>query len=175
MGERLIGDCLEINADIIDTRFHSKLPKFIANLRAKYYMNKLIKTAEKIAAANTPLDKENIQELAMYLFNNYKPHGEYKRISYTKFMNSGYYIMKLDVAKDFTSIFTIPETGDRFTLNIRAANNDGGFEGYELELKTLATEKDDIKDKLLLINQALVQTISEYVIDTVLAYKKEIK
>ena len=48
-GTRLIGDFLEINADIVERRFKSKLPRLLANIEEKHSRNKLIKTAKKIA------------------------------------------------------------------------------------------------------------------------------
>lgn len=74
---RIIGDILEINSDIINKRIESKAPKFITNLKEKYYryrLNKIIKSFKK----KLILDKFNLEELFSYILTYYE--GKYKCI-----------------------------------------------------------------------------------------------
>lgn len=166
---RLIGDCLELNADIIQNEHESKLPKFLAKLRANYYRYKLIKSVKKIEQGNTPLSKDNLMELALYLYNNYRPYGEYKTISYVKYLEStDSYVMKLEVAKDVFSIFTLNEKNASFDAKIKPAVDTT----YDVSLKELTSDNDDLKHHLLEINHELLKVITQYIIDTIEEYKE---
>ena len=73
---RLIGDVLEINSDIINRRANYKGPKFINNIKEKYYRFRLNKIINKMR--HLILNKFNIIELVTYIETYYK--GKYKSI-----------------------------------------------------------------------------------------------
>ena len=82
---RIIGDIIEINSDIIDKRIHSKSKKFITNLKEKYYryrLNRIIKQFKK----KLILNKYNIEELFSYIFTYYQ--GRYQCIQKIKINNT---------------------------------------------------------------------------------------
>ena len=70
--ERIIGDFLEINADMIYQRDKSKLPKFLSRLRYKINNKKLIKRVEVFRNSDIYLSKDNIMELFNYLQNTFE-------------------------------------------------------------------------------------------------------
>lgn len=76
---RLIGDILEINSDIINQRVESKSPKIITSLKEMYYRHRLEKLIKRFNKDKIILDKSNIHELLVYLYT-YKD-GKYKDIT----------------------------------------------------------------------------------------------
>ena len=69
--ERIIGDFLEINADMIYQRDRSRLPKFLSRLRYQVNNKKLLKRVEVFRNSDIYLSKENIIELLNYLQNTF--------------------------------------------------------------------------------------------------------
>ena len=74
---RLIGDVLEINSDIVDRILNYKGPKFINIIREKYYRFRLNKIINKMRN-HLILNKFNIIELVTYIETYYK--SKYKSI-----------------------------------------------------------------------------------------------
>ena len=74
---RIIGDIIEINSDIIEKRVKSKSPKIITNIKEKYYryrLNKVIKGFKSKLIFN----KSTLEELLSYINAYYE--GKYKCI-----------------------------------------------------------------------------------------------
>lgn len=69
--ERIIGDFLEINADMVYQRDKSKLPKFLSKIRYKMNNKKLLKRVEIFRNSNIYLTKNNILELFNHLQNSF--------------------------------------------------------------------------------------------------------
>ena len=65
---RIIGDILEINSDIIRQRVESTSPKFITKLKESHYRKRLDKAIKNIRKQDMILNKFNIQELLYYVY-----------------------------------------------------------------------------------------------------------
>lgn len=76
---RIIGDILEINSDIIRQRVESKSPKIITSLKERHYRNRLEKLIKRFNKDKIVLDKSNIQELLVYLYTYNE--AKYKEIT----------------------------------------------------------------------------------------------
>ena len=65
---RLIGDILEINNDIIRQRVESTSPKFITILKEKHYRRRLDKLIKRFNKQKIILNMSNVNELLVYLY-----------------------------------------------------------------------------------------------------------
>ena len=172
---RIIGDFLEINADIVQKRFKSKLPSFLANIDEKYYRNKLIKRAKKMKNSNMILSIYNIYELFVYTYNNFPPDGKYKSIWRSKIMVSDNNVEAEAVIKfdNITSIISIDKNEETLDVNILEENN----QYYTRCNKLLKHSKKGSKIDILLmrINKELLNIITDYIIETLEAYNRKDK
>ena len=171
MTDRLIGDCLELNGEINEKIFNSKFPKFIKNFQKKYYTKKMMKIVDKISDGNTPLNRSNIIELATYLNNNYQPTGSFSNIKHVKyFSDSDTYLMRLEFDESII-VFNIPNAGDKniqtFICKIVPKNS---IQSYEVELKEMVTDNNEIRHILIDANAELLNIISQYILEIIGKY-----
>lgn len=68
---RIIGDYMEINADIISAQLQSKYPKFISKFIAKRQKKKLISSIEKFRNSDYILNWYNLIEYFEYIYNRF--------------------------------------------------------------------------------------------------------
>ena len=171
--DRIIGDCLEINGDIINRNFNSRFPKFICNIRERYYRNKLIKIVNKIKKSNTPLKACNIYELACYVYNNYIPNGTFGCIYKIKYFDK-YNRYNVYVKYDDIKAIIMIEDQDHFDLSIEYYKNNI-LTASRITLKTMETNNTDIKKKVFSINKALTETIADYILNILNGYNRKEK
>ena len=172
-GTRLIGDFLEINADIVERRFKSKLPKILANIEEKHSRNKLIKTAKKIQESNMILSIYNLSELFIYTFNNFPPNGKYKSIMISKVVNDSNNIEAVIKFEDIVSIINIDKKENTIDVNITQDNNTFFTRCNGLLKHSKKGSKVDII--LMRINKELLNTITDYIIETLESYNRKDK
>lgn len=172
-GTRLIGDFLEINADIVERRFKSKLPKLLADIQEKYSRNKLIKTAKKIRESDNTLNLYNLSELFIYTFNNFPPNGNYKSIMISKVVDEGNIIEAVIKFEDIVAIIDIDKKENIMDVNITQNNNTF----FTRCGKLLKHNKKDSKVDIILkrINKELLNMITDYIIETLEAYNRKDK
>lgn len=170
---RIIGDFLEINADIVERRFKSKLPKILANIQEKYSRNKLIKTAKKIQESNMILSIYNLSELFIYTFNNFPPNGKYKSIMISKVVNDSNNIEAVIKFEDIVSIINIDKKENTIDVNITQDNNTFFTRCNGLLKHSKKGSKVDII--LMRINKELLNTITDYIIETLESYNRKDK
>lgn len=177
MSSRLIGECLEINADIVKERTNTKLPSFIADIISSYYRKRLLKSVKKLRNSHYILTSENLLEFFNYTFNNFPPYGTYKSVSMSKIFDNDNYntIVALIKFEDYTVDITIySNIPDYFDINI-INDSQQGTNKYFLHLNSLYSENNNIKDILNIINEKLLNDITDYIIDTISIYGKKSK
>lgn len=170
---RIIGDFLEINADIVERRFKSKLPKILANIEEKHSRNKLIKSAKKIQESNMILSIYNLSELFIYTFNNFPPNGKYKSIMISKVVNDSNNIEAVIKFEDIVSIINIDKKENTIDVNITQDNNTFFTRCNGLLKHSKKGSRVDII--LMRINKELLNTITDYIIETLESYNRKDK
>ena len=86
--DRIIGDYMEINSDIVVREFNSKLPKFISKWISRNQRKKLLSSIEKFRNSNYILTWFNLVELFTYIFNNFEPDHSYGIITKVEIINN---------------------------------------------------------------------------------------
>ena len=171
MSNRIIGDALELNAEINEDIFTSKAPGFIKFFMKKYYAFKMSRIVKKIESGNVPLNKKNLVELAEYIHNNYQPDCRFNNIRHVRyFESSDSYLMRLEF------------NGSVLVYNLHDANNDkvqsftckitpdNSGKAYEVELKEMITDNPDIKTTVFDANSELYKVIAQYILTIIGKY-----
>ena len=167
---RIIGDFLEVNASIIDKRYHSKFPKFISNYIWKKDQNKIIKNIESFRKSDYILTLENISELALYIFNNFDDK-KFKSIIKVKIDKSITYDNMEMILKfqNITAIFDFNSNDTTFEIKIMESLDDGNKNNFSFTLHSLSSGKRlSILDK---INKELKNVLCDYIYEIISSYK----
>lgn len=170
--ERIIGDFLEINSDMIYQRDKSKLPKFLSKLRYKININKLLKRVEIFRNSNIYLSKENVLELFNYLYNTFdnnifkfsSSNTIITIYSFNKFIIDGSIISDNG---NFLVVINIEPPNSRF-MEIRIRyydDNEQIFNNYNFSI-----EKFDNRFVLEKLNFILKNFIADYIKSTLNSY-----
>lgn len=167
--DRIIGDFLEINADIVQSETNSKLPKFIRKRKSKKTRNKLLKSAKKIKNSNYILTTENLRELFVYVYNNYPPKGQYKSIFMVKADEEAKNIEAVISFDNCKAIITIEKGISGFDISISEKKSDNYTESCNIHCNSLY--HDNVRSEILeKINRKLLDDLSNYVIDIISSY-----
>ncbi len=168
----IIGDFLDINKEISMIKINGKM-EFIDNIRCKYYRNKLIKKTEKLSKANIPLSKDNILELLTHIYSNYMPTGKFGYITSTTYYgNSNCYVAAIALGNCSYSLKVSNET-EKFTISIISTGKREN-KGFTVELNELHSNNREIEDLIRPLNKALVDTMVDYILDTLKSYDGEV-
>lgn len=163
--ERIIGDCMEINAEIVEQRFTSKLPKFIARIREKYYRDKLIKIITKLKVANKPLTSNNLFEFFIYLYNNYPPKGSYKDIGYSVIIESSNRLIAKITGEKWDGQIKIDLSDlTKFELYL-TVYKEVNLNTYNFTLKELTVSLEEVSDYVSEMNTIILNNMSDYIIE----------
>lgn len=168
--DRIIGNCLEINGDIIRMRFNNdKFPKFIfSRIKEKYYRYKLIKSVKKLSKANIPLNKNNLIELFAYMHSNFPPYGNYQNIIQVMHVDKNDIdIWKCIIKYSDNMLFTIDidNKEELFTVVLTVNNPDKNERvNRTVYLKHLATSKEEMKDYIKNLNNIMIKIIMDYIL-----------
>lgn len=171
MSDRIIGDLLEINAEINEDIFTSNAPGFIKFFMKKYYTLKMLRIVKKIEVGNVPLNKKNLIELAEYIHNNYQPDCRFLTIKHVRYFEpSDSYVMRLEFGNTIV-VFNIHDANnpriESFTCKITPDNSG---KSYEVELKEMITDNPDIKATVITANSELYKVITEYILTIIGKY-----
>lgn len=167
--ERLIGDFLEANTDIVVRQHNSKLPKFISKLESKYYRKKLIKIIKKFKNSDVILTKDNLVEFFAYTFNNFPPKGKFNSINSSIVIDGNTEgILFFD---DIKVVITIEKEQEKFELIIDQTTKTNENNKYVFQLSELYSDNPITKDLVAKLNKQIVLEISTYLLDTISAYK----
>ena len=166
MNQRIIGDALQLNAEINESIFNSKSPRFLKILEKKYYTLKISRIVKKIGAGNVPLTKANLVELASYIYNNYQPDCKFMGIKHVRyFRDSDSYLMRLEFGNS-TLVFNLHDANNskvnNFTCKVIPDNGLG--KAYEVEIKEMVTDNNEIRHVLIDANTVLYNIIKDYIL-----------
>lgn len=167
---RIIGDFLEINADIIEHGANSKLPKFLINMRKKKYKNRLHKSILKLANSNLVLNKDNLAEYFVYLYNNYSPNGAFRSTFKVSVLGEDFERMEAVIKfEDIMAIIKInqeDQEGFEITARTNGLGNENSF-GFSIRATKLSSGKPDVRPLIEQINKQLLQDMSEFLMDLI--------
>lgn len=168
---RLIGDFLEINADIISKKFKSKLPKFISNIYYNRYKKRLIKSLNKLKKSNLILNKENLYEFFIYCYNNFPPKGSYRsvnKIIYNDNNNDNLKIEGIIKIDNLEAIIDLEDDYDGFNISVK--NKDlatGNYNNFSIHCIRLESNNIIAKEVLKIINKQLLEDIIIFITDNI--------
>lgn len=170
---RIIGDFLEINADIVYEQHNSKYPKFIAKLIAMYRRRRLIGLVKKLGKSNMMLSKNNLAELFAYTFNNFPPSGSYKNILVSKVRDNYSEAIVSFNDGNTKAIVSIDQDIFGMELNITHHNPENNTtKHYSLTRSHLfGLGDEEAEDIVRELNKVLLNLITEYLISNISSYK----
>lgn len=166
---RIIGDFLEINSDIIEHGANSKLPKFLVNIRKNKYKKRLKRTILKLAHSKMILDRGNLAEYFVYLYNNFSPNGNFK--STFKVSVAGEEFERMEAVVKFDDIMAIikinqeDQEGFDITVRTNGLTDNGSSHGCSVRVTKLQSNKANVNDLLYSVNEQLLQDMSEFLLE----------
>lgn len=163
--DRIIGDYLEVNSDIVNKEFNSKLPKFMAKISSKNQRKKLLQSVNKFRNSGYILTWNNLVELFTYVFNNFEPEHSYGVIS-----NIEYYNNTMEALVEFDGYHALiyfenidPSLGDvKFNLKMKYGNF-----GIDIQLSRLLGSAKKTKEYVEELNYVLKNCIADYIEETI--------
>lgn len=165
---RIIGDFLEVNADIVQYQFNSKLPKFIAKYKANKLRNRLIKSINRLRESDMILSVYNVSEYLNYIYNEYE-NGTYKSISMIKKMNNLIEaVLKID---NINCIISVDSSEGIINIVLSQAISDDFNKGCNLTLKELSSIDPESNKQIKIVNNTLKKELFEFVLDLINRYK----
>ena len=168
---RIIGDFLEINSDIVQAEFNSKLPKFIKKYKFRKQRKRLLDNVSKLRDSGIVLETDNIVELFSYIYNNFYPETSYKSIEKCKIntdIEAYEGIIKFD---NIVSIITIEkDIYPKFNINTKINVSNGISQGINIEIDRLYSDNTKKNDILSRVNSELVNVICDYIEDIIKPY-----
>lgn len=159
--DRLIGDFLEVNGDIVNDEYKSKYPKFIAKFISKRNRRKLLKSVDKLRNSNYVLNCSNIKEYLAYASNNYGSNSfkDVHKIDYNEDMISSTMIFD-----KYIVLITIdnPDTNNIFNMVIK-------YDGCVIDAscRKLSSNKKEYENIYEYINSRLLNNICDYISYTI--------
>lgn len=169
--DRIIGDFLGINAEMINQRETSKLPKFVSNIRYKIYQRKLLKNVDKLRKSNYILNMHNLAEFFSYTFNNFPPYGDFKSVQNSKINNEeGTELEAILKTESYSAVITINKKLDVFEISIYNKKSDTDSERISISLNKLHTDNENIYEIINRINVNLLNDICDYLYETISYY-----
>ena len=171
--DRIIGDYLEINSDIVAREFNSKLPEFISKWISKKQRKKLLSSLYKFRDSDYVLDWINLIELFTYVYNNFEPDHSYGVINNTVLSSEGRLeaFILFDNYQCLIYFDQLPinysEEDIKFNLKMRNINANNGIDIYLTKLKGTSKQVQDMVSEL---NYVLKNTITEYIESTLKKY-----
>ena len=185
---RIIGEFLEINSDIVKAEFdNEQLSNWYCLLKIwnRYHYErtrkKLLKMARNIPKLNIALNKYNLSELFVYMYNNFPPNGSYECIKSVSMNEDEYEYITSNIVFDSYSIaITIYSNNEnKFELTATEKKPDSTYGTFHVELEDLSYQSSSkLNDIVLELNTELLKCISDYIVEVVSAYikpKKEIR
>ena len=172
---RIIGDCLEINADIVSYRFNSKLPIFIKRFIVNRKYQRIINFLKKFHKSEYVLTIENLSEFFIYVFNNYPPYGNYRSVEAVTSKTVEFGKQQLETKISFDNIICwilIEEEKETFDINIREIGKDESRTGCSISTNKLYSSNPNIQPLLHKVNEELRNNIYHYILDIILSYRK---
>lgn len=168
--DTIISDFLDINKDISAIGLDKKF-KLYYNLKKIKYRKRLIADINKLKESNMILSRDNLLEIALYVYNNYLPDGKYDCITSTQYYpKSEAYVLSI-LNDDKSYKYTILINNDKkFTITISSMHINEDNKGYTINLDRLESPNREISGHLKYVNSILLNTICKYILQIVESY-----
>lgn len=167
---RIIGDFLEVNADIVSFEHTSKLPKIIKKIISISQRSKLKKSVNKMRKGFI-LTTDNISELFVYIYNNYPPHGSFKSIKTCKINDEDAKEIEGVLAFDnHQVVITIDKNIPGFDIVVKTRKEDGGIDGISIHIDKMYSDKKHCHDIILKVNEILLNDLCDYILSVLNNY-----
>lgn len=169
--DRIIGDCFEINADILYNEVNSKLPNFIKSFISKRNRKKMIRIVSKFRNSDYVLSKANIGELITYIYNNFSDMKcKFGCIIYSNVDEVGNIKAYVKMQDDITAIIDIPARDSMYTVIFNDTSIASRYNGNICCTDKLETNRTTIVPYVSSLNKLLKDTICDYIIDSINLY-----
>ena len=169
---RIIGDIIEINADILRENIESKYPKFIANIISRRQRSKLLKSITKFRNSNYILTIDNLTEFFVYIFDNFDgAYGCIQKIDLKS--DSVKSTIDTKIAFDNYAIIINIETNNPKMNMSGCTINEHGNTLFSISESSLYSTKPNAKDMLPILNTRLKNDMSDYMYNIIDSYNKE--
>lgn len=169
---RLIGNFIEINADILSEQINSKHPKFIASIIANRNRKKLLKLANKLSKKDIILDRNNLAEFFTYIHNHYE--GKYGIIRNIIISGNEYdYEISATVIidDDIRYIINIDQQKEmQIVCYTSYKTSNGGFNTFKTRLYS---ERPEYREYIELLNKGLREELFRYIHEAIGAYSEK--
>jgi hypothetical protein len=162
---RIIGDFMEIHSDIIEQEANSKAPKIIKNMRKKKYLKRLKKSISKLASSKMILDRDNLAEYFIFLYNNFSPNGTFR--STYRVSQRGEEFERMEAVLKFEDIYSLikinQEDPDGFDIIVRKnGTGDQEQKSCTVRVNRLQSNNPYTQDLLSEVNSQLLKDMSEF-------------
>ena len=169
---RLIGNFIEINADILAEQINSKHPKFIASIIANRNRKRLLKLANKLSKKDIILDRSNLAEFFTYIHNHYE--GKYGIIRNIIISGNEYdYEISATVIidDDIRYIINIDQQKEmQIVCYTSYKTSNGGFNTFKTRLYS---ERPEYREYIELLNKGLREELFRYIHEAIGAYSEK--
>lgn len=170
---RIIGDFLEVNADIAKDQFYSKYPNFIAKFIAKLQRKKLLRSVHKLRKSNIVLDYNNLYEFFILLYTNYPPEGTFGdvvKVLYSEEKGILEGVLKFD---NYSVLISLDDHSNGF-FDLKAKKTENGIStGLDLSSRQLSTKKKEYEDIYNTVNKQILENMCDYITTVIENFIKE--
>lgn len=163
---RIIGDFLEINADIVREETESKYPRFISHFIAKRHRKRLLRLLDKFYKNKSILNTDTLSEYFIYCFNDYPPKGSHKSVFRSHVKELGYH-REIEAVIKFETIYciiSIPGDSDGFDITVRDKDPEtGNTNSCTIHSDRLTSKNSKTKSLLEKVNEQLIEDIYYFI------------
>lgn len=189
----IIGDCIQMNTDIINQYNDSKLPKFIIKLLILRKKRKLLDCVNKIKRGNVPLTRVDLISFFNYIMSSFPSEERFGhiyncRIITTEFesfleasINIEDSILHHSTIKKIQAVFKFNifmRNQEKFTLNLSVIDDIDFRFHFDIDLKELfyndkkylSDENFLLTESIKIINNTIYNDISDYIKNVIMEF-----
>lgn len=171
---RIIGDFIELNADIIFYKYLIKGPKWYRTFRTNQKYKRLLNALEEFHKSKFILTYQNVAELFIYIYNNFPPKGSYNSIKSTKIVGEDARLVYGDLSfENCIAYITINRSTGIMDIDAKMKKPDGSSNGCHISLSSLKTDNALVKDIIDALNRQLIEEIYNYIYFTIDQFRKD--
>ena len=167
---RIIGDFMEINADLVAELYRSKAPKFIKKWKMKRVHKRLYSDIEKLRNSGYILNAYNLIEYFSFMYSRFykEPHQSIEKC----IINTDESLYEAMIQFDgIDAIISIDkDVLPKFEIRVRNSSR-----SFSTQITRLYSENDKKNDILKIINDRLLNDICDYILELLKPYTEEEK
>lgn len=189
----IIGDCIQMNTDIINQYNDSKLPKFIIKLLILRKKRKLLACVNKIKRGNVPLTRVDLISFFNYIMSSFPLEERFGHIWNYRIINTEFEsfleasiniedsILHHSTIKKIQAVFKFNifmKNQDKFTLNLSVIDDIDFRFHFDIDLKELfyngkkylSDENFLLTESIKIINKTIYNDISDYIKNVIMEF-----